>query len=141
MQEEQIELLKDSDELKLLVEIYLSELSRVRYLLRAYLRCRLQKIERHVMHILDNAGAWAARCLTGPAGLQPGEQQEPGRLAMACAQAEPARACRQRGTTAQPGPARLATRADLRARRAQLQNALPPSSALCCRCPPVDCHA
>lgn len=42
--------------MKLLVEIYLSELSRVRYLLRAYLRVRLQKVERHVMHILDNAG-------------------------------------------------------------------------------------
>lgn len=41
------------------MEIYLSEMSRVRYLLRSYLRCRLQKIERHVMHILDNAGAWA----------------------------------------------------------------------------------
>ena len=44
--------------MKLLVEIYMSELSRVRYLLRAYLRTRLQKIERHVMHILDNAGGW-----------------------------------------------------------------------------------
>ena len=43
--------------MKLLVEIFMSELSRVRYLLRAYLRVRLQKIERHVMHILDNAGA------------------------------------------------------------------------------------
>lgn len=34
----------------------MSELARVRYLLRAYLRTRLQKIERHVMHVLDNAG-------------------------------------------------------------------------------------
>lgn len=57
LQDEQIELMKDNDDMKLLVEIYLSELSRVRYLLRAYLRVRLQKVERHVMHILDNAGA------------------------------------------------------------------------------------
>lgn len=57
MQEEQIELLKEGDDNKLLVEIYMSELARVRYLLRAYLRTRLQKIERHVMHVLDNAGA------------------------------------------------------------------------------------
>lgn len=55
-QEEQIDLLKESDDSKLLVEIYMSELARVRYLLRAYLRTRLQKIERHVMHVLDNAG-------------------------------------------------------------------------------------
>lgn len=48
--------MKENDNMKLLVEIYLSELSRVRYLLRAYLRVRLQKIERHVMHILDNSG-------------------------------------------------------------------------------------
>ncbi|KAI7837340.1 hypothetical protein COHA_008855 [Chlorella ohadii] len=54
-QEEQIDLLKESDDSKLLVEIYMSELARVRYLLRAYLRTRLQKIERHVMHVLDNA--------------------------------------------------------------------------------------
>lgn len=54
-QDEQIELMKENDNMKLLVEIYLSELSRVRYLLRAYLRVRLQKIERHVMHILDNS--------------------------------------------------------------------------------------
>ena len=58
MQEEQIELLKEGDDNKLLVEIYMSELARVRYLLRAYLRARLQKIERHVMHVLDNAGGW-----------------------------------------------------------------------------------
>lgn len=44
--------------MKLLVEIYMSELSRIRYLLRAYLRVRLQKIERFAMHILDNAGGW-----------------------------------------------------------------------------------
>ncbi|PSC76212.1 DNA replication complex GINS SLD5 [Micractinium conductrix] len=54
-QDEQIDLLKEREDMKLLVEIYMSELSRVRYLLRAYLRTRLQKIERHVMHILDNA--------------------------------------------------------------------------------------
>lgn len=41
------------------MEVYLSELSRVRYLLRAYLRARLQKVEAHAMHILDNAGAVA----------------------------------------------------------------------------------
>lgn len=41
--------------MKLLVEIFMSELSRVRYLLRVYLRVRLQKVERHVMHILDSA--------------------------------------------------------------------------------------
>jgi hypothetical protein len=49
-------MLKEKDGMKLLVEIYMSELSRIRYLLRAYLRVRLQKVERHVMHILDNAG-------------------------------------------------------------------------------------
>jgi hypothetical protein len=54
-QEEQIELLKEGDDMKLLVEIFMSELSRVRYLLRVYLRVRLQKVERHVMHILDSA--------------------------------------------------------------------------------------
>ncbi|KAL4859359.1 DNA replication complex GINS protein SLD5 [Chlorella vulgaris] len=53
--DEQIEMLKENDDQKLLVEIFMSELSRIRYLLRAYLRVRLQKCERHVMHILDNA--------------------------------------------------------------------------------------
>ena len=56
MQDEQIDFLKDSEDKKLQVEIFMSELSRIRYLLRAYLRVRLQKVERHVMHILDNAG-------------------------------------------------------------------------------------
>ncbi len=80
VQEEQIDLLKESDDSKLLVEIYMSELARVRYLLRAYLRTRLQKIERHVMHVLDNAGgplcsesyvvaridSALRKCMTGP---------------------------------------------------------------------------
>ena len=80
LQEEQIDLLKESDDSKLLVEIYMSELARVRYLLRAYLRTRLQKIERHVMHVLDNAGgplcsesyvvaridSALRKCMTGP---------------------------------------------------------------------------
>lgn len=48
-------MLKENDDQKLLVEIFMSELSRIRYLLRAYLRVRLHKCERHVMHILDNA--------------------------------------------------------------------------------------
>jgi hypothetical protein len=56
VQDEQIDMLKENEGMKLLVEIYMSELSRIRYLLRAYLRVRLQKVERHVMHILDNAG-------------------------------------------------------------------------------------
>ena len=61
-QDEQIELLKENDDMKLVVEIFMSELSRIRYLLRAYLRVRLQKVERHVMYILDNAG----ELLVGP---------------------------------------------------------------------------
>lgn len=55
LQDEQIELLKEREDMKLLVEIFMSELSRVRYLLRVYLRVRLQKVERHVMYILDSA--------------------------------------------------------------------------------------
>lgn len=39
---------------ELIRSIYLQELNRVRYLMRAYLRCRLLKIEKYVMHILDN---------------------------------------------------------------------------------------
>lgn len=39
---------------ELIRSIYLQELNRVRYMMRAYLRCRLLKIEKYVMHILDN---------------------------------------------------------------------------------------
>ncbi len=39
---------------ELIRSVYLQELNRVRYLMRAYLRCRLLKIEKFVMHILDN---------------------------------------------------------------------------------------
>jgi GINS complex subunit 4 len=41
-------------DMEILRTIYASEVSRVRYLLRSYLRTRLLKIEKHVMHILDN---------------------------------------------------------------------------------------
>jgi len=34
--------------------LYLQELNRVKYMMRAYLRCRLLKIEKFVMHVLDN---------------------------------------------------------------------------------------
>ena len=34
--------------------IYVQELNRVKYMMRAYLRCRLLKIEKFVMHVLDN---------------------------------------------------------------------------------------
>lgn len=34
--------------------LYLQEVNRVKYMLRAYLRCRLLKIEKYVMHVLDN---------------------------------------------------------------------------------------
>lgn len=39
---------------ELMRSIYLQELNRVKYLMRAYLRCRLLKIEKYVMFILDN---------------------------------------------------------------------------------------
>ena len=35
--------------------MYTAELARVRYLLRAYLRTRLMKLEQFVMYILDTA--------------------------------------------------------------------------------------
>jgi hypothetical protein len=44
---------------ELLRTIFTLELSRVRYMLRAYLRARLLKLERHVMHALDAPGARA----------------------------------------------------------------------------------
>ena len=34
--------------------IYVQELNRVKYMMRAYLRCRLLKVEKFVMHVLDN---------------------------------------------------------------------------------------
>ena len=34
--------------------IYVQELNRVKYMMRAYLRCRLLKVEKYVMHVLDN---------------------------------------------------------------------------------------
>jgi hypothetical protein len=34
--------------------LYLQELNRVKYMMRAYMRCRLLKIEKFVMHVLDN---------------------------------------------------------------------------------------
>ena len=39
---------------ELIRSIYMQELNRVRYMMRGYLRCRLLKIEKYVMHILDN---------------------------------------------------------------------------------------
>ena len=39
---------------ELIRSIYLQELNRVKFMMRAYLRCRLQKIEKYVMFILDN---------------------------------------------------------------------------------------
>lgn len=50
--------MREMDELKLVVDVYMHELARVRYLLRSYLRTRLFKIERYVMHILDNPGGF-----------------------------------------------------------------------------------
>ena len=42
------------NEKELVRSIYIQELNRVKYLLRAYLRCRLLKLEKYVMFILDN---------------------------------------------------------------------------------------
>ncbi|KAK9819598.1 hypothetical protein WJX72_000134 [[Myrmecia] bisecta] len=44
----------DSPDAELIRSLYLQELLRVKYLLRSYLRTRIQKIEQYVMHILDD---------------------------------------------------------------------------------------
>lgn len=54
MQEAQLELMSDKPELEILRAIFSTELARIRFLLRSYLRTRLLKIEQHVMYILDN---------------------------------------------------------------------------------------
>ena len=41
-------------EADLVRSIHIQELNRVKYMLRAYLRCRLVKLEKYVMYILDN---------------------------------------------------------------------------------------
>lgn len=41
-------------ESELLRSIYLQEVNRVKFLMRGYLRCRLWKVEKYVMYILDN---------------------------------------------------------------------------------------
>lgn len=45
---------RDNAEMELPRLMYSYELKRVRYLLQAYLRTRLKKIERFVLHILEN---------------------------------------------------------------------------------------
>ena len=53
-------MMQESADMELVRMVYTTELARIRYLLRAYLRTRLAKIEQFVMHILDNLGARAA---------------------------------------------------------------------------------
>ena len=47
------ELWQQGPDFELVTAMYTAELARVRYLLRAYLRVRLMKLERFVMYILD----------------------------------------------------------------------------------------
>ena len=55
MQEDIIRRLQSQGpEVELMRSLYIQELNRVKYVLRAYLRCRLLKIEKFVMFILDN---------------------------------------------------------------------------------------
>ena len=49
-------MMQESVDMELVRMVYTTELTRIRYLLRAYLRTRLAKIEQFVMHILDNQG-------------------------------------------------------------------------------------
>ena len=55
MQEEIIRSLQSlGPETELVKSIYIQELNRIKYMLRAYLRCRLLKLEKYVMYVLDN---------------------------------------------------------------------------------------
>lgn len=45
---------QQGQECELMRSVYLQEVNRVKYMMRAYLRCRLWKVEQYAMHILDN---------------------------------------------------------------------------------------